>query len=86
MIFAEGEQEQVIRAAIAYKDAGLGEPILIGRDEIVLENMKSIGLGDRDDLKIANTSNSERVDDYAAYLYERLQRRWLPRKRCDAHG
>jgi malate dehydrogenase (oxaloacetate-decarboxylating)(NADP+) len=74
MIFAEGEQEQVIRAAIAYKDAGLGEPILIGRDEIVLENMKSIGLGDRDDLKIANTSNSERVDDYAAYLYERLQR------------
>ncbi|HCV49181.1 MAG TPA: NADP-dependent malic enzyme, partial [Rhodobiaceae bacterium] len=74
MIFAEGEQEQVIRAAIAYKDAGLGEPILIGRDEIVLENMQSIGLGDRDDLEIANTSKSERVDDYAAYLYERLQR------------
>ena len=37
MIFAEGEQEQVIRAAIAYKDAGLGEPVLIGRDEIVLK-------------------------------------------------
>ncbi|MGB0193443.1 MAG: NADP-dependent malic enzyme [Candidatus Micropelagos thuwalensis] len=75
MIFAEGEQEQVIRAAIAYKDAGLGEPVLIGRDEIVLENMKSIGLGDRDDLEIANTSKSERVNDYAAYLYNRLQRK-----------
>ena len=75
MIFAEGEQEQVIRAAIAYKDAGLGEPVLIGRDEIVLENMKSIGLGDRDDLEIANTSKSARVNDYAAYLYNRLQRK-----------
>ena len=75
MIFAEGEQEQVIRAAIAYKDAGLGEPVLIGRDEIVLGNMKSIGLGDRDDLEIANTSKSERVNDYAAYLYNRLQRK-----------
>ena len=75
MIFAEGEQEQVIRAAIAYKDAGLGDPVLIGRDEIVFENMKSIGLGDRDDLEIANTSKSERVNDYAAYLYNRLQRK-----------
>jgi malate dehydrogenase (oxaloacetate-decarboxylating)(NADP+) len=75
MIFAEGEQEQVIRAAIAYKDAGLGDPILIGRDEIVLKNMEAIGFGNRDDLEIANTSKSDRIEDYGEYLYDRLQRK-----------
>jgi len=75
MIFAEGEQEPVIRAAAAYKDAGLGEPILIGREEIVHENMEIAGLSDRTDLEIANTSKSDRVGDYSAHLYERLQRK-----------
>ncbi|MDD9798681.1 MAG: NADP-dependent malic enzyme [Alphaproteobacteria bacterium] len=75
MIFAEGEQEPVIRAAAAYKDAGLGEPILIGREEIVHENMEIAGLSDRTDLEVANTSKSDRVGDYSAYLYERLQRK-----------
>ena len=75
LIFAEGEQEAVIRAAIAYKDGGLGEPVLIGREEIVRENMLNAGLGERDDLIVHNTSKSERIADYTAFLYERLQRR-----------
>ena len=75
LIFAEGEQEAVIRAAIAYKDGGLGEPVLIGREDIVRENMLNAGLGERDDLIIHNTSKSERIEDYTGFLYERLQRR-----------
>jgi malate dehydrogenase (oxaloacetate-decarboxylating)(NADP+) len=75
MIFAEGEQEQVIRAAIAYKDLGLGEPILIGTQQIVRDNMKALGLDDRSDIEIRDTRASDRIDDYSAFLYERLQRR-----------
>ncbi|MGC6472685.1 MAG: NADP-dependent malic enzyme [Parvibaculales bacterium] len=75
LIFAEGEQESVIRAAIAFKEAGLGDPILIGREEIVIENMMQAGLGERDDLIIHNTSKSSRIADYTDFLYERLQRK-----------
>ena len=58
MIFAEGEQEQVIRAAIAYKDLGLGEPILIGTEQIVRNNMAALGLDGRDDIEIRDTRAS----------------------------
>ncbi len=75
MIFAEGEQEAVIRAAVAYKDSGLGDAVLIGRDEIVQKNMKEVGLEDRTDIEIANTSKSSRVKEYTDFLYARLQRK-----------
>ena len=75
MIFAEGEQEAVIRAAVAYKDSGLGDAVLIGRDEIVQKNMREVGLDDRNDIEIANTSKSGRVKEYTDFLYARLQRK-----------
>lgn len=75
MIFAEGEQEQVIRAAAAFKDMGMGEPILIGTERIVREQMKSLGLQDRKDLIIHDTRLSTRQDAYIDFLYKRLQRR-----------
>ncbi len=75
MIFAEGEQEQVIRAACQYTDSGLGQAILIGRTETVKKNMENFGLGNRDDLIIKNTQNSDRIDTYTDYLYQRLQRK-----------
>lgn len=75
MIFAEGEQVAVIRAAIAYKDSELGDAMLIGREDIVRKNMEDAGLGDRQDIEIANTSKSHRLKDYTDFLYERLQRK-----------
>jgi len=74
MIFAEGEQEQVIRAAIAYKDSGLGEPILVGTQEIVRANMAQLGLDGRDDIEIRDTRTSGKIEAYADFLYSRLQR------------
>lgn len=73
MIFAEGEQEQVVRAAVAYRDLGLGEPILIGTQHIVLEQFEKLGLPA--DITIHDTRNSPLSEKYSAYLYSRLQRK-----------
>jgi malate dehydrogenase (oxaloacetate-decarboxylating)(NADP+) len=75
MIFAEGEQEQVIRAAVAFKDMGLGDPILIGTEKIVRDQMYSLGLHERTDITIHDTRLSTRQDAYTDFLYKRLQRR-----------
>ncbi len=82
MIFAEGEQEQVIRAATAFKDLGLGEPILIGTEHIVREKMQGLGLQERDDLIIHDTRQSDKVEIYTDFLYQRLQRRGRLRGDC----
>jgi len=75
IVFAEGEEEQVIRAAFAFANAGLGRPILVGRDEQVKETMAALGLEPRGDIEIVNARVSRRSSDYADYLYQRLQRR-----------
>ena len=74
MIFAEGEQEQVIRAAVAYKDLGLGEPILIGTEDTVRQGMASLGLNGRDDIEIRDTRSSDKIEPYTEFLYQKLQR------------
>ncbi|MDA9230344.1 NADP-dependent malic enzyme [Alphaproteobacteria bacterium] len=83
MIFAEGEQEQVIRAAIAYKDLGLGEPILIGTAEIVRANMAELGLEGRTDIEIRDTRTAPQIDEYATFLFEKLQRQGRLKRDCE---
>ncbi|MDX1581440.1 MAG: phosphate acyltransferase, partial [Alphaproteobacteria bacterium] len=73
VVFAEGEEEKVIRAAVAFRNAGYGNPILIGREEEVLKTMKAIGL-EADELEIHNARESAYNRDYADFLYERLKR------------
>ncbi|TCT11962.1 allosteric NADP-dependent malic enzyme [Tepidamorphus gemmatus] len=75
VVFAEGEEEPVIRAAFAFANSGLGWPILVGRDQQVLETMAGLGLEPRDDIEIVNARLTRRNKDYADYLYARLQRR-----------
>ncbi|MBE8190767.1 MAG: NADP-dependent malic enzyme [Alphaproteobacteria bacterium] len=82
MLFAEGEQEQVIRAAIAYKDMDLGEPILIGTQEIVHANMVALGLEARTDIEIRDTRSSPKVDAYSDFLYRKLQRQGKLHRDC----
>ena len=72
MVFAEGEQEQVIRAAIAYKDLGLGEPVLIGTEHIVRERMDELGLEGRSDIEIYDTRQSAARDGYAEFFVSTL--------------
>ena len=65
----------MIRAAYAFQNAGLGSAILIGREDLVHENMRAVGLEPADaNLEILNARLSHRNADYVDYLYARLQR------------
>ncbi|MHA1597718.1 MAG: NADP-dependent malic enzyme [Alphaproteobacteria bacterium] len=74
VVFAEGEEEKSIRAAVAFHNAGYGTPILLGREDRVLKAMKSLGLPQIDGLEIHNAKLSQSNKDYTDFLYERLQR------------
>lgn len=74
MVFAEGEEDRVIRAANAYADQGMGKAILIGREHEIEKTIKDGGLEVRDDLEIINSRLSDRRDAYAEFLYSILQR------------
>jgi malate dehydrogenase (oxaloacetate-decarboxylating)(NADP+) len=75
VVFAEGEEEKQIRAAMAFANAGLGTPILIGREDRIRETMRNIGLPAAESLDIVNAKLSPRTKDYADLLYKRMQRK-----------
>nr|WP_139373943.1 NADP-dependent malic enzyme [Enhydrobacter aerosaccus] len=74
IVFAEGEEERTIRAAVVFRDNGYGTPILIGREEQVRETMKSLGITNTDGLEIHNARLSTRNTPYTDMVYKRLQR------------
>jgi malate dehydrogenase (oxaloacetate-decarboxylating)(NADP+) len=76
VVFAEGEEEQVVRAAMAFVNQGLGTAILVGREERIQATADAAGIpiGARDGIEIHNAALSHRNRAYAEYLYERLQR------------
>ena len=75
VVFAEGEEEQVIRAAASFVHQGLGSALLIGREDRVQETARNAGIELHDGIEIHNARLSKRNAAYTAYLYERLQRR-----------
>ena len=81
VVFAEGEEERTIRAALAFQEAGYGTPVLVGREEHVLATMKSIGL-ERNSLEIHNARLSKNNARYVDFLYERLGRLGKLRRDC----
>ena len=82
VVFAEGEEEKVIRAALAFRNAGYGQPILIGREERIHESMQAAGLGDVDGLEIQNARVSQHNKEYTDFLYQRLQRKGSIHRDC----
>ncbi len=81
VVFAEGEETAVIRAAWGFKQAELGVPILLGREELIRKNAAEAGLNfDEMGIEIVNARISERNADYVDWLYERLQRRGYLRR------
>ena len=75
MIFAEGDDPRVLRAAVAYQRAGYGHSIVVGRENDVKEKLAIEGLADAfDDLEIVNAANSPHFETYKEFLYSRLQR------------
>ncbi len=75
VVFAEGEEEQVIRAAASLVEQGLGSVLLVGRENRVRETAENAGIDLDEGISIVNARLSRRNAEYAAYLYERLQRR-----------
>jgi malate dehydrogenase (oxaloacetate-decarboxylating)(NADP+) len=76
VVFAEGEEEQVMRAAVSYVNQKLGTAILIGRDDVIKENARVAGVDlNRQGIEIINARLSRRNTVYADHLYERLQRK-----------
>ncbi len=82
IVFAEAEEEVVLRAAIAFREGGCGTPILVGRDE-VRDQLKALGVDDPDSFEIVNSRNCPLVPQMVDILYERLQRRGYLRRECE---
>jgi len=75
VVFAEAENEVVLRAAIQFRDFGYGTPVLVGRTPAVLEKLTELGVSDPSSYEIHNSANSPLVTEMTTYLYNRLQRR-----------
>ncbi|MCO8143733.1 NADP-dependent malic enzyme [Rhodovulum tesquicola] len=76
MIFAEGDDERVLRAAVAYQRSGYGKALVVGREHDVKEKLKQAGLGDAyRELEVVNAANTRHLESYRAFLYQRLQRK-----------
>ncbi len=82
VVFAEGEEEQVIRAAASFVHQGLGTALLCGRERRVRETAGALGVELGRGIEIINAAMTSRNAAYAAYLYERLQRRGFLQRDC----
>ena len=75
IVFAEGEDATVIRAAYAFQNQGLGKAVLLGREELIEQNMAVAGIDPKtSNLEIVNARVSDHNADYVDYLYKRQQR------------
>ncbi|WP_105514828.1 NADP-dependent malic enzyme [Defluviimonas denitrificans] len=80
MIFAEGDDARVLRAAVAYQRAGLGKALVVGREADVAEKLTAEGLADAvKELEIINAANTVHLQEYKDFLYARLQRKGFDR-------
>ncbi|MCW5687616.1 MAG: NADP-dependent malic enzyme [Pseudolabrys sp.] len=82
VVFAEGEEEQVIRAAASFVTQGLGTALLVGREDRVKETAKEAGIELGNGIEVINAALSKRNGVYLNYLYERLQRRGYLLRDC----
>ena len=74
VVFADGEDENMLKAAIAFKNSKLGVPILVGKEEKIKEQIKSIGYNENFDIEIVNSKDNSKREKYAKYLFKKLQR------------
>jgi malate dehydrogenase (oxaloacetate-decarboxylating)(NADP+) len=83
VIFAEGEEESMLRAAIDFKNNGLGTPILIGSSEKIAQQLKDLGLTLDKSIEIHNSKDEKQRQRYADHVYKRLQRKGFLKRDCD---
>ncbi len=82
VLFAEGEEEVVLRAAVAFREGGYGTPVLVGRDD-VHDRLRALGVKDVESYEVHNSRTSTHVPRMVDFLYQRLQRRGYLRRDCE---
>ena len=82
VLFAEGEEPNVLRAAIAFKEDGLGTPVLVGREE-VHDLLREMGVDDPEAYQVLNSRNSPLVGRAVDYIYDKHQRHGLLRREVE---
>ena len=82
VVFAEGEEEKVIRAAALWRSNGYGTPVLVGREDKIVETKAAIGLGDLPPFEIQNALISASTGQYVDLLYARMQRKGALKRDC----
>ncbi|MDA8992249.1 NADP-dependent malic enzyme [Candidatus Pelagibacter ubique] len=84
IVFADGEDENTLKAAIAFKNSKLGTPILIGKKNKIKERIKEIGYNENFDIEIINSEDKEKREKYVNFLFEKMQReKGLLERDCD---
>ena len=84
VVFADGEDENTLKAAIAFKNSNLGIPILVGKKEKIKERLKEIGLSENFHIEITNSTDKNKRNRYVNFLFKKLQReQGLLERDCD---
>jgi len=84
IVFADGEDKNTLKAAIAFKNSKLGIPILVGKKEKIKEQINEIGYNDDFDIEIINSTDSVKREKYVSYLFKKMQReQGLLERDCD---
>jgi len=84
IVFADGEDENTLKAAIAFKNSGLGIPLLVGKKDKIKEQLKNIGYSENFNIEIVNSRDKKKREKYVNYLSKKLQRKeGLLERDCD---
>ncbi len=84
VVFADGEDENTLKAAISFKSSGLGIPILVAKKEIIKERLKEIGFSGNFNIEVINSTDKEKRDKYVNFLFKKMQReQGLLERDCD---
>ncbi len=84
IVFADGEDENTLKAAIAFKNSGLGIPILVAKKDTIKQRLKEIGYSENLDIEITNSTDKEKREKYVNFLFKKLQReQGLLERDCD---
>ena len=84
VVFADGEDENTLKAAIAFKNSGLGTPIIVAKEDVVKQRLKEIGYGENLDIQIINSTNKKMRDKYTKFLFKKMHREHgLLERDCD---
>jgi len=83
MLFAEGDDARVVRAAVAYKRSGFGQALVVGRKEEIAGFLEAAGMPEAiDEIEVVNAANTAHLREYKDYLYKRLQRQGFDQRDC----